>query len=370
MDDVVQSPPCFSYRDEQTLVCSGTWTILTLSAQFTEQLQSTLAKNIVLIDAHGITACDSAGAKLLLTLTARYPHAQLTSTAAVQNLLTLIKSYGGVDPIPLLRKRKKNPLTRFGKNCIQAYLELLNYLMFLGEAAGCFATWLARPQRILWRNIAKSIESCGFYGLGIIGLLSFLVGVVLAYQMGDQLKNYGANIFIVNLLGISILREFAPLITAIIVSGRSASAFTAELGTMKINEELNALMTMGVKPINYLVLPKILGLMVALPLLSMWAAFTGLLGGMIMAKIILGIPASVFINQFQTAVAVKQLWIGLMKTPVFALLIGSIGCFQGISVSGGAGCVGEKTTRSVVQSLFLVIVADAFFSIILSLFHA
>ena len=370
MDDVVQSPPCFSYRDAHTLVCSGAWTILTLSAPFTEQLQSSLTENIILIDAQSITELDSAGAELLLALTARCPHAQLTSAASVQSLLNLMKSYGEVDHVPPASKRKKNPLIRFGKHCVQAYTELLNYLIFLGEVAVCFVVWLCKPQRILWRNVAQSIESCGFYGLGIIGLLSFLVGVVLAYQMGDQLKNYGANIFVVNLLGISILREFAPLITAIIVSGRSASAFTAELGTMKINEELNALTTMGVSPINYLVLPKMLGLMIALPLLSMWAAFTGLLGGMIMAKIILGIPVNVFINQFQMAVSANQLWIGLMKTPIFALLIGSVGCFQGLSVAGGAGSVGEKTTRSVVQSLFLIIVADAIFSIILSMFHA
>lgn len=369
MDEMIQHSPCFSYCvADQILVCGGDWTILALSADFTRQIRSAAKKNLAVIDAESIVCLDSAGAQLLIELAASCPQAQLKLSPNAANLLTLIKSYAVPPRVP--NRRKANWLIKLGKQCVQAAAEFLKYLIFLGEISACLGLWLTKPKRILWRNIAQSIESCGFYGLGIIGLLSFLVGVVLAYQMGDQLKNYGANIFVVNLLGISILREFAPLITAIIVSGRTASAFTAELGTMKINEELNALITMGVRPIEYLVLPKMIGLMIALPLLSMWAAFMGLLGGMIMAKIILGVTAHTFISQFQTAVAIKQLWIGLMKAPCFALIIGSIGCFQGLTVTGGAGSVGQKTTRSVVQSLFLIIVADAFFSILLSIFHA
>ena len=364
----MHQPPHFSYHD-QTLVCSGDWRILALSACFSEQIQSDTTKKITVIDAKDISHLDSAGATLLITLTKLYPKAQLQLSAESERLFNLITSYAS-SPTVQQTRYKKNWLMSFGKHCVQAYGELLAYLVFLGEVAFCAGLWCIKPKRILWRNIANAVESCGFYGIGIIGLLSFLVGVVLAYQMGDQLKNYGANIFVVNLLGISILREFAPLITAIIVSGRTASAFTAELGTMKINEELNALITMGVNPIEYLVLPKIIGLLIALPLLSMWAAFAGLLGGMIMSKVMLGVTVNVFMNQFHIAVASKQLWIGLLKTPFFALIIGSIGCFQGLNVSGGAGSVGQKTTSSVVQSLFFIIVADAFFSIILSMFHA
>jgi phospholipid/cholesterol/gamma-HCH transport system permease protein len=287
------------------------------------QIDASQSQLVDIIDAEAITRLDSAGAELLIKLTCLHPKAEIKLSTESQRLLTLIKQYP--QATAPLSKKKMSWLESLGKHSVQVYDECLRYLSFIGEVSYCFWGWLSHPSRILWRNIAKSIESCGFDGLGIIGLLSFLIGVVLAYQMGEQLKTYGANIFVVNLLGISILREFAPLITAIIVSGRTASAFTAELGTMTIDQELDALTTMGVKPINYLILPKITGLIIALPLLCMWSSFASLLGGMIMGKILLGITFHVFFDQLQSAVAVKQLWIGLMKAPVFAFIISTIG---------------------------------------------
>jgi len=193
-----------------------------------------------------------------------------------------------------------------------------------------------------------------------------MIGVVISYQMGNQLRNYGANVFIVNLLGLSILREFGPLITAIMVAGRTGSAFTAQLGTMKLNQEIDALNTMGVTPGQLLLLPRLLGLFIALPLLTMWANIFGVLGGMLMANNMLGITAIDFLHRFKVEIPMRALLIGLGKAPVFALLIGSIGCFQGMKVAGGADSVGKQTTRSVVLAIFFIIVADAIFSIIFS----
>ena len=193
-----------------------------------------------------------------------------------------------------------------------------------------------------------------------------MIGIVLAYQMGFQLKNLGATLLIIDLLGLAILREFAPLLTAIMIAGRSGSAFTAQLGMMKIKEEIDALNTMGVLPSQLLILPRIWGLFIALPLLTVWADIFGLLGGMAMTHNMLNISYTDFLQRFPKVVSLSSLLIGIGKAPVFALIIASTACFQGLRVSGSADSVGRQTTRSVVQGIFFIIVADTLFSILFS----
>jgi len=214
--------------------------------------------------------------------------------------------------------------------------------------------------------VVDVVYKTGYQALPIIALLSFMIGVVITYQMGVQLKSYGANIFIVDLLGLSVLREFGPLLTAIMVAGRTGSAFTAELGTMKVNREIDVLNTMGVTPAELLLLPRIIGLVIALPLLTMWADIFGVLGGMVMSKDMLGIHWQDFLLRFEQQIPVRALLIGLGKAPVFALIIASIGCFEGMQVKGSADSVGKQTTRSVVWAIFFIIVADAIFSVLFS----
>jgi phospholipid/cholesterol/gamma-HCH transport system permease protein len=193
-----------------------------------------------------------------------------------------------------------------------------------------------------------------------------MIGVVITYQMGLQLKNYGANIFIVDLLGLAILREFGPLLTAIMVAGRTGSAFTAHLGMMKLNQEIDALNTMGVTPGELLLLPRIIGMLIVLPLITVWADIVGVFGGMVMSNNMLGITWYDFLHRFPKVIPLRALLVGLGKTPIFALLIASIGCFQGMQVKEGAASLGQNTTRSVVLSIFFIIVADAIFSVIFS----
>ena len=211
-----------------------------------------------------------------------------------------------------------------------------------------------------------NIRSAGFDALPIVGLLSFLLGIVVAYQGADQLRQYGANIFVVDLVGLSMLREFAPLITAIIIAGRSGSAYAAQIGTMSVTEEIDAMRTLGIAPLEMLVVPKILALLIALPLLTVFADVLGVFGGMIMARAQLGVGFGEFLDRFVKAVSVTAYLIGICKAPVFAGIIAVVGCFQGFRTQGGADNVGRQTTRSVVQSTFLVIVADALFSIAFS----
>jgi phospholipid/cholesterol/gamma-HCH transport system permease protein len=202
--------------------------------------------------------------------------------------------------------------------------------------------------------------------LPILGLLSFLIGIVLAFQGADQLRAYGAEVFTVNLLGVSILREIGVLITSILVAGRTGSAFTAEIGTMKVNQEIDAMRTIGLDPMETLVLPRLIALAVALPLLVFYANTMSLIGGMALAILSLGLSLEQFLEQLSIAVTLSTYVVGLIKAPVFAVLIGLVACYEGLKVSGSAESVGIHTTRSVVKSIFLVIVFDAAFSIFFS----
>jgi phospholipid/cholesterol/gamma-HCH transport system permease protein len=245
--------------------------------------------------------------------------------------------------------------------------ELLGYL---GRVTVEMFEAFVRPDRELpWPAFVKQIEETGFTALPIVGLLNFLVGVVLAYQGAEQLKRFSAEIFTVNLVGIATFREIGGLITAIIVAGRSGSAFTAQIGTMKLNQEIDAMQTIGLNPAEILVLPRVLGLLVALPLLTFYANMMGVLGGAIMCYFSLDITFPAFMRQLHDALTFSpwSFWLGLLKAPFFAIIISLVGCFEGLRVERDAASVGRLTTRSVVESVFLVIVVDAGFSILFSM---
>ena len=210
------------------------------------------------------------------------------------------------------------------------------------------------------------MEQSGLNALPIVGLISFLVGVVLAYQGADQLARFGAQIFTVNLVAVGVLREMGILLTAIIVAGRSGSAFTAQIGTMKVNEEIDALQTIGLDPMDVLVMPRLIGLVLVLPLLTFYADIMGLLGGAVMATVVLDISFFQFARQLNDAVDLWAFWVGVIKAPLFAFIIAMVGCYEGLKVSRSAESVGRQTTRAVVESIFLVIVLDALLSIFFS----
>lgn len=258
-------------------------------------------------------------------------------------------------------------IERVGKITVEIFNQLVEMLSFVGETAIAIAKSIMQPKRIRWRPILFNIRTAGFDALPIVGLLTFLLGVVVAYQGAAQLRQYGANIFVADLIGLSMLREFAPLITAIIIAGRSGSAYAAQIGTMAVTEEIDAMRTLGISPQEMLVLPKLIALVVALPLLTVFADMLGVFGGMLMARQQLDVGFIEFLDRFVKAVSPTTFMIGVGKAPVFAVIIAIVGCFQGFKTKGGADSVGRQTTRSVVQSIFLVIVADALFSIAFSM---
>jgi phospholipid/cholesterol/gamma-HCH transport system permease protein len=343
----------------------------TLSARFAT-IEAAGAK-AARVDLGGVTALDTAGAWVLFRLLRRL------ETAGVQVALT------GHTPAqaallermrPVLDERKA--LARPAVWPVRAMVERVGHavfsfaeraqalISFFGVVAVVLVRTLARPGRVRFISLLSHVERIGLDAMPIVGLLSFLIGVVLAYQGAEQLRAYGAEIFTVNLLGVSVLRELGVLLTAIMVAGRSGSAFTAEIGTMKVNEEVDALKTLGLDPVEVLVVPRLLAMMIALPLLVFFADMMALFGGAVMSLVVLDISLEQFIAQFREAITTRMFWVGIVKAPFFAFLIAMVGCYEGLRVEGSAESVGRLTTKAVVESIFLVIVADAAFSIFFS----
>lgn len=351
---------------------SGDWTATKLGAVVKKtraMVWHAEPKKIEFVAA-AMTAFDSAGAIFLHDLIEhvqdRGIEVKLSGLKPEFNALIELLKRSRPDEKPPAPPQKESFFHMVGRETVTLWRNLPKVFDFWGRICVGIAKSVMQPTSIYWRTLLKTIETAGYNALPIIGLLSFLIGVVLAYQSGVQLRTYGANIFIVDLIGIAIFREFGPLITAILLAGRTGSAFTAQLGSMKINEELDALQTMGVPPLNLLVLPKLFAMLIVVPLLVVWSDFFGVLGGMIMAKPMLGITYQTFLKRFEESVSLTSYNIGLVKAPVFALIITLIGCYQGFQVRLSADSVGNQTTRSVVQAIFFIIVADAAFSIYFS----
>lgn len=264
----------------------------------------------------------------------------------------------------LQKEKKDNIFENIGKKSYEIYSSFKLFLIFIGEVFYFFAYSILHPKKIRFKATLKYIETSAVNALLIVVVSSFLVGVVIAYQGAVQLEKFGANIFIVEMVAITMLREIAPLITAIVIAGRSASSYTAEIGAMKITEELDAMKTMNFEPTLFLTLPRVFALSVALPLLVFLADIVGIIGGMVIAYTYLDITFIEFITRLHNEVAVKHLLIGIFKSVIFGCFIAIIGCFRGFQVQNNTTSIGKYTTISVVNAIFVVIFLDAIFSII------
>jgi len=366
-----ESPPATVEQDTAggVLTCAGAWTVDGIAV-----LEPALSKLAIQKQAHwwidgsGLTMLDTAGAWLLHRTCERLRRGGATVElrglrAEHATLLALIDAQNDVE---VRTAPRTSLLEGIGRRSVSGVLQSIAFLAFVGESFTALFYAVRHPRRIRGREILHNLQLAGFDALPIAGLLSFLMGVVIAYQGATQLARYGANIFIADLVGLSILRELAPLMTAIIIAGRSGSSYTAQIGTMMVTEEVDALRTIGIAPMDILVLPKLLALMLALPLLTVYADIMGVFGGMVVAKAQLGVGFYDFLERFDDAVSLSSYLVGIGKAPVFAALIALVGCFQGFQVGGSADSVGRQTTLSVVQGIFLVIVADAAFSVAFS----
>ncbi len=321
------------------------------------------------IDASKITAMDTAGAFLFYSLQQKLLKTNPAITISglqekFQSVLKVVANESAKIEKVALTPPHYNLFYRVGKSTVENYQHMLFAFAFLGEVFVRLFEMITNPVRLQLRSMIYEIEVGGYGALPIIAVMMLLIGVVVAYQLGVQLRVYGADVYIVDLSGVSILREFSPLICSVIIAGRTSTSFAALIGTMKVNEEVDALRTMGLSPIERLVLPKILGLLIALPLLVVWGDIFGVFGSMIISKSMIGIGFHAFLERFKETVAIKHFYLGLVKTPVFALIIAGIGCYQGLQASGSAQSVGERTTKAAVQAIFMIILADGLFSIL------
>jgi phospholipid/cholesterol/gamma-HCH transport system permease protein len=311
---------------------------------------------------------DTAGALSLARIKRVLPHLRFEGFSRDHaSLLALVEK---VNPVEPLARAAPNSflfhVENLGRKTCDTLEAAKRILEFFGRIIIFFLRVLIHPRRFRWGSLARHIRETGIDAVPIVALVAFLISVVLAYQGAFQLRPLGAASFTVNLVTVSVLREMGALLTAIMVAGRSGSAFTAEIGVMKVNEEVDALSMIGIEPFDILVLPRLLALLLTLPLLTFMADIVGLFGGYATCAVILDISWQQYWEQVRHAVHMSSFTVGIIKAPVFALIIAVVGCRLGMQVSGSAESVGIFTTRSVVESIFIVLIADALFSILFS----
>ena len=351
---------------------SGEWTVLYIS-EVARQLQSMPLPpgGRVEIDADAVSLLDTAGARLIVELENRAKagggevNIALSHTTH-QDLLRRMREVTQNLPKAAKGSRFVFLLNHMGEVIFEQTREALQLLSFSGHMLTCLGRSLIKPARIRLTSLVSHMEDTGVNAVPIVSLLAFLIGLVIVYMGSAQLAKFGAQVFAVNLLEIATLRELGPILTAIVVAGRSGSAFTAQIGAMKSNEELSAMRVMGLEPMELLVIPRVLGLMIMLPVLIVVADFAGILGGAIASIVTMDLNFASFFARMQETANINNLYVGLIKAPFFAAAIALVGCFHGYQVTGSAESVGRLTTKSVVKSIFLVIIIDAVFAIFFS----
>lgn len=341
---------------------SGNLTLLRVR-KLTEQLNEVTADNIT-VDLSEVERMDTVGAWLIHKLQ-RDRGATLVGVNREQQLL--IDHVAAADQ-PVKMKRERPPafirvISQIGEWTNNFLRTLVGMLGFFGAMLISFGHILRHPRRFRLNAVVSGFEAVGVQALFIIGLMSFLVGIVIAQQGAVQLRQFGVEALTVNLVGRSAMKELGVLMTAIMVAGRSGSAFAAQIGSMKLNEEIDAMRTIGVSPMEALVIPRVLATILMMPLLGFFAAMMALLGGGIFCWLSLDIPPVTFIDRLRDIIPMTDLYQTLIKAPVFGMIIAMAGCYQGMQVEGDAEQVGRRTTTAVVQGIFLVIVLDAFFAV-------
>ncbi len=331
--------------------------------------QPAISDDISSIDISCLSQMDTAGAWFLVEQRAqaaqRGKPLEITGAtpAQAQLIKTVERNMPPADQSPLPPPSIADRFEAFGRKVIRGFRMTVELIAFLGQVIATLGGIIRHPSRLRLTSVVHHCQEIGVSAVPIVALMAFLIGVVLAFQGSAQLRQFGAEVFVVDLIAISILRELGILLTSIIVAGRSGSAFTAAIGSMKMREEIDAMRTLGLDPVTILVVPRVLALMLMLPALGLIADISGLIGGALMSWIELGVSPAVFQTRLVSNTDVWHFSVGMIKAPFFALIIGIIGCYQGMKVGGNAESLGRLTSASVVLSIFMVIVVDAMFSI-------
>ena len=358
--------PVALLQEGKQLVLTGTWTLAHYH-RIQQQLEAQDPSQIETLCLQEVTQLDTAAAQQLVEWLGAEPMRQQAESFSQQRrqlVLSVMEAINALEPSHAKaqspwRQRSGDWLATIGEQVSALVAQQLYLLGFLGVVLSALGRTVWRPTR--WRVTATvaHIHQTGLNAIPIVILLTFMVGAVVAFLGATVLTTFGATIYTVNLVAFSFLREFGVLLAAIMLAGRTASAFTAQLGAMKSNEEIDALRTQGLDPIELLVLPRVIALWISLPLLAFIGTLSGMLGGAMVGVVSLDIPFDQFWRIVERDIGVSHLWVGLAKAPLFAMVIALIGCAEGFKVSGSAKSVGERTTSSVVQSIFMVILLDA-----------
>jgi len=369
-----EDQPCMTLEkgpDVLTFWLTGPWDVA--HADTLEQLLNALdppKSKFILIDGSGLTNFDTVGAMVALKLKNSVESPRVTlkmgkfSPVHESLIEQATKNFVLYEPFDRKKSTIISVLEDIGVFTVDVIVEFKSFLAFMGLVFDRLFGCIWNRGRMRYTPLVVQIDQIGFRAIPIVFLISFLIGAVIVSQGSYYLRQFGAEVFAVDMLTVTTLRELGILLTSIIIAGRSGSAFTAQIGSMKVNEEVDAMQTIGMNPIDILVLPRVFGLIIVLPILTFVADLAGMIGGGLVAWGTLDISPSVFIQRFEGAVTLSTFVLGIVKAPFFGAVIAISGCFQGFSVSGSAESVGKHTTRSVVQSIFLVIVLDAVFAML------
>lgn len=354
--------------DGERIEAAGRWTALSMSSrerwsELSESLARMPASGSMRWDLRPIEQLDHIGAQLLWNHWNQTWPAQLDMDAQHKAVLDQVAQYTcslPVDPPPTLRERFRN----FSHNGPRALIVARDFTRLIGQLAIDIGTLIRAPHRGPWRDFSGQLYQFGATAMPITALVGLLIGIVLAYLTSQQLRNYGAETFIVNILGLSLVRELGPVLAAVLIAGRSGSAITAQIGVMRVTEELDAMRVMGIHHGFRLVMPRVLALAIAMPLISMWTSMAALFGGMIAADLSLGISPAYFLQALPRAVPIGNLWLALGKSAVFGVMIALVACYFGMKVKPNTESLGRGTTSSVVTSITMVILIDALFALL------
>ncbi len=358
---------------DPVMVLEGAWTAFTVGAidKPLRQLTSKDVSKDVSLDVSQLEDFDTAGA-YVVDRTLRQLGAPSGSLAKIvgdtHSVMSLLTAVNAAKPEPVKKAKDRHGFTqlldRVGHGTVDALKEGWGILEFIGEAFTTVFFLLLNPKKIRWTSVVAIMEEAGLNALPIVSMLSFFIGIVIAFLGVNLLQSFGAQVFTVEMVGFLMLREFGLVLTAILLAGRTDSSFTAEIGAMKMREEVDAMRVMGLNPMEVLVAPRLIALLVMTPFLSFFAMISGLVGGLLVMWGVMDISPAMFIQRIQDTVPGQNFWVGIVKAPVFATVIALVGCRQGLLVSGDVQSLGQRTTSSVVQAIFLVIVIDAIFAIL------
>ncbi len=354
---------------KQVLTIAGDWTVWTV-ALVEENLRKTKVSPDAILDVSALERLDTSGAYLI--------DRAFGALDGIDDPISIRGDHPSIERV-LGRVRKASPaappdpirppgmialLDRAGRGAVEAWKELLGLLSFIGETMAMMGRLVVNPKRIRWKSVVSVMEEAGLDALPIVCFLSFFIGLVIAFIGANLLAQFNASIYTVELVGIGMMREFGAVLTAILLAGRTDSAFTAQIGAMKMRQEIDAMRTIGLDPMESLVAPRLIALLIMAPLLTFAATLAGIAGGMIAAWSAMNISPTMFLSRFQESVAPINFWVGIIKAPVFALVVAMVGCRQGMLVEEDVVSLGRRTTSSVVQAIFLVIAIDAMFAVL------